>query len=342
MEAITLPYAASPATFLQTPTKSAEHFSNPVIVSIPSGKVDKVTLTLEVDPALAWEATTLVVEHDDYKIETVTPPLTIPHQILLPPKEYSVTANANAYKPEPIRQPLPLYNNTSAKFQMTAVEQVAAAQPAAQPSGLQQSPGYALQVDQPFNEQVSLTHSATAGAPSYTTVDTSGSGAAMVTASRSVAAGASQAPEPMADTHPTNSLATLIVQSPDVSSPLEIEYVGSTQAQMGRSLIMAGSQSITAQIAPGLYTARLRAPNGRSVEKLVQLAAGQTQTVELRPPPLPSSDSLSKLVEATGFSNNGTTIGLSDSSGLTSLAWVRLSTVLSSAANAQAFSFRCA
>src|SRR3954471_3918808 len=191
--------------------------------------------------------------------------------------------------------PLPLYNNVSARFKMTAVEQVAAVQPAAQSSGLQQSLGYALQVDQPFNEQVSVTHSATAGAPSYTTVDTSGSGAAMVTASRSVAAGASQAPEPMADTHPTNSLATLIVQSPDVSSALEIEYVGSTQAKMGRSLIMAGSQSITAQIVPGLYIARLRAPNARSVEKLVQLAAGQTQTVELRPPPLPSSGSLNKL-----------------------------------------------
>src|SRR5262249_26762024 len=58
---LTLPNAADPGGFLQTPTLSGEFFSDPVIVSIPRDSVKPVVLELDVTPNGACQFTKVIV-----------------------------------------------------------------------------------------------------------------------------------------------------------------------------------------------------------------------------------------------------------------------------------------
>lgn len=120
------------------------------------------------------------------------------------------------------------------------------------------------------------------------------------------------------------------------STPATLASSDNEQTRAGRKIVATGTRSITATGSPGFYVARLRAPNGRSVEHLVKLEVGDNQSVTLNPPPI-GPKSMAKLRQAAGFSSDGSMTILSESSGLGPLAWVRLSTVLSSAANTEVF-----
>jgi uncharacterized caspase-like protein len=145
--------------------------------------------------------------------------------------------------------------------------------------------------------------------------------------------GGAAAPAPA----PMSPFAVLTVTSPDPASPLEIEHAGNERTGTPRAIVVSGRHSIQATVDPGFYVARLRAPNGRSVEQAVALSAGERQTVPLEPPAASGSPRLAELSRAAGFTRTAGTLEVSRGAGMTSAAWARLSTVLSAAATAQLF-----
>lgn len=118
---LTLPNSADPSGFLQTPTLSGERFSDPVLTSISRDSIPAVTLKVQVSPSSVCSAATLVVERDDVEVRRIPPPLTTPHEVCLAPKEYSLTACANAFTAQPVSLPLDLYRDSSATFTMYAL-----------------------------------------------------------------------------------------------------------------------------------------------------------------------------------------------------------------------------
>jgi len=303
-----LPNGADPTAFLQTPTLSGERFSDPVICSFSRDCIDEVTLTLHVDPSEAWPASTLLVERDDVEVHKVPAPLNGPCRIKLAPKEYSVTANASSYTSTPSTWPLNLYEDTELAFTMTAAVHSSAAA-----AGASLSP-------------VPLVSCAPAHLEMRIQSGPSSPAEAVI---------ADSAPPASSAPPSTSGTASLTVTTADDSSPLEIECTGKERLACARQIVTSGTHSITATLSPGIYVARLRAPNGRCVEKLVNLLGGAQESIALEPPKLSETDLIAALAGDVGFTSENGAMQLSDSSGLTSLAWVRLSTILSAAATAQ-------
>src|SRR5918995_5950380 len=86
--------------------------------------------------------------------------------------------------------------------------------------------------------------------------------------------------------------ADFVVTSSDPLAPVEI-------ADATGRVIEAGNGSVTAAAAsPGFYRARLRTPEGETVEELVDLAAGPPRIVELEAPALAPSEAVRDVLQA--------------------------------------------
>jgi hypothetical protein len=80
-------------------------------------------------------------------------------------------------------------------------------------------------------------------------------------------------------------------------------------------------------LAPGFYLARLRTPEGRSVEKRFELAAGDDETVTMEPAPLPETGLLADVIGQAQFTRlPDNTLEVSESAG--PIATAHLSTIL--------------
>ena len=325
---LTLPNGADPTAFLQTPTLSGERFSDPVICSFPRDSVKPVTLTLHVGPSAAWPASTLLVERDDVEVHKICPLLSSPFEIPLAPKEYSVTATASAYDTSPASWPLDLYDDTVLEFTMTPAALSTAA--AAGVITVSASAG-------PPATAGPGSGSAPAAAPAVALADHFEMRVHPAASSSKLAGVDDSQPSPSSGVASVNGTAVLTVTTADDSSPLEIECTGNERQQQSRSVVISGTHSITATLGPGIYIARLRAPNGRCIEKMINLAAGARETIVLEAPALSETDPIAALAKEVGFDVENGTMQLCDSPGLASLAWVRLSTILSATANAQVF-----
>ncbi len=122
-------------------------------------------------------------------------------------------------------------------------------------------------------------------------------------------------------------IAHLTVVSADHLAPLDVTNAAGELLKVGQGIIQCDD------LAPGFYVARLRTPEGRSVEKRLELAADDDETVTLEPPPLPQTGLLANVIGKAQFTlRPDNTLEVSESTG--PIAAAHLSTILALAGSA--------
>jgi Caspase domain len=113
----------------------------------------------------------------------------------------------------------------------------------------------------------------------------------------------------------------LVVECSDPLAPLEVAD------SAGQVLHTGHGELDVPELPAGIYQVRLRTPVGEAVEHVVDVRAGETQTVPLQPPPAAASPALAELVQHTELEvQDDHTLDVSEAAG--PIASPRLSTVL--------------